>query len=101
MAKTGEAATYSAAQLPRSETMDGTDLRLAARPQSADAVRITDGERTWTYVPFKRALKDKSTNIVPGYVEAGWYSEARSVTLTDGRDEAVYVPRGKETREPG
>jgi hypothetical protein len=35
--------------------------------------------------------------VVPAYVEAGWFSEANCVTLSDGEREVVYVPR----QQPG
>ncbi|WEX10262.1 hypothetical protein [Chelativorans sp. AA-79] len=80
------------AALPRSESMEGDDLMIAAvTPEGA--VVITDGERSAHYVPHQaEALKGTKLRIVPKYVEAGWFSEANVVTLTDGAREALYVP---------
>jgi len=80
------------ASLPRSATMDGSDLIIVdVRPSGA--VIITDKERAAAYVPLEGdPLKGTSVKVVPKYVEAGWFSEANCVLLTDGEREVLYIP---------
>jgi len=72
--------------------MDGTDLSILYVDGSE--VVISDGERSAVYVPRDEALSG-SLSIVPHYVEAGWFSEANAVTLTNGIETAIYLPRGR------
>jgi len=80
------------ASLPRSETMEGDDL-IVVEVRPSGAVIITDKERAAAYVPLEgEPLKGSFVKIVPKYVEAGWFSEANCVLLTDGEREVLYVP---------
>lgn len=77
--------------LPRSESGQGDDLIIEeVRPDGA--VVITDRERAAAYVPSGEPLKGEHIRIVPKYVEAGAYSEANCVFLSDGERENLYVP---------
>lgn len=85
------------ASLPRSAVkgMDGSDLRIVGRGAKGEAI-ITDGERVAPYEPMEgQPPLDGELRIVPAYVEAGWFTEANCVTLTDGERRAVYVPVGQ------
>ncbi len=80
------------ASLPRSATMEGDDLTVAD-VRSDGLVIVTDGERSAPYTPLQgEPLEGSDLKIVPRYVEAGAFTEANCVSLTDGRRIAVYVP---------
>jgi hypothetical protein len=78
------------ASLPRSRTMDGSDLSIIA--VNGREVTISDGIRSAVYLPKDEGLSGK-LSIVPAYVEAGWFSEANCIRLSDGARTAVYTPR--------
>ena len=72
--------------------MDGSDLQIISIEKDGNVV-IGDGERTALYEPTKGNTPiGASVSISPAYVEAGWFSEANCITLTDGQRKAVYVP---------
>ncbi len=77
-------------RLPRSESMEGTDLTILGT--NGAEVTVTDGERAAVYVPYQSEPLDGDISIVEGYVEAGRYVEANCVHLSNGRRSAVYVP---------
>jgi hypothetical protein len=79
------------ANLPRSEKMDGSDLRIEAVDDDG-TVRITDGVRSADYTAYPEEPLGNDLRIVPSYVETGWFTEAHAVTLTDGTRKVVYVP---------
>lgn len=81
-----------AAELPRSEAGDGSDLSIAKVHSNGD-VSITDGERTVAYKALEGEPLHGNLSIVPAYVEAGWFTEANTITLSDGIRQAVYIPR--------
>ena len=72
--------------------MDGSDLAIEGF--SEEFVRISVGERSAFYRQAEgRALNlAKSERDAAIYVEAGWFSEANAVTLTDGQSEAAFIP---------
>jgi hypothetical protein len=78
------------ASLPRSRTMDGSDLSILY--VDGPEVVISDGERSAVYIAKDEQLSGRPY-IVPHYVESGWFLEANSVWLSDGVKTAVYVPR--------
>jgi hypothetical protein len=88
-----EAAGELSASLPRSQTpaMDGNNLTIEA-VEDDGTVRITDGERTADYTSYPEEPLEGKLRIVPAYVEAGWFTEANAVTLTNGARTVVYVP---------
>jgi hypothetical protein len=84
--------------LPRSQTpeQDGSDLAIAGI--EGTHVRISDGKRSALYEQLEGEPLDLSkAEIVPAYVEAGWFTEANCVTLTDGEYTAVFVPVAGQT----
>lgn len=86
-----------AASLPRSPDTEGGGLSII-EVYDDGAVLITDGERWAFYVPMEGAPLAGTLTIVPKYVEAGWFSEANCVTLSDGERTKLYVP--DQTRKP-
>ena len=50
-------------------------------------------------IPRCLVLDGSTLKIVPAYTEAGWFTEANCITVTDGERTAVYVPY-KTVREP-
>jgi hypothetical protein len=76
-----------------------SDLRVV--DMQGDLVIITDGERTTSYVRFSGPeLVGKDWRIRPSAgVEAGWFSEANAVTLSEGEREAVFVPKDQPVRD--
>ena len=90
--------------IPRDQSLQGRELRIVPELSEGPArVATTDGKRTAIYSPippqsiaahrrYKSALQHDPTEIVPAYTEAGAYCEANCVTLTDGRDTAIFVP---------
>src|SRR5689334_21106870 len=96
--------------LPRDDTLEGRDLRLAVTPPDAPpgAVAITDGARTGLYVPdrdlneeelqelaSKGVVPDQNVGrlrILPYYTEAGRFCEANVVALADGERSRLYYP---------
>lgn len=58
----------------------------------AEAVSATATHPDPTGLPRCPTLDGSNLLIVPGYVEAGAYTEANCVTITDGERTAVYVP---------
>jgi hypothetical protein len=78
--------------LPRSETLDGGDLRIAGVSVDGE-VLITDGVRTAGYVPIDgKPLAPDRLRIQPAYAEEGWTKVANCVPLSDGERTAFYVP---------
>lgn len=79
--------------LPRSEGLEGAELSVDRVEENGDVV-ITDGERS---APFAYYSGDKidltALRIVPAGVEAGYFTEAHVVTLTDGEGVAIYAVR--------
>jgi hypothetical protein len=88
----------------RDQSLKGRDLRIVPELSEGPArVAITDGERTAIYSPiapwpsprtrrYKAALQNDPVEILPEYTEAGAYCQANCVTLTDGKDTAIFVP---------
>ena len=82
-----------AERLPRDvEHMDGRNFALGAVAEDGSVV-ISDGERAAAYA-FSRGdqLDMTKLQLLPHYIEAGWFCEAQAVTLTDGAGQAVFVP---------
>jgi hypothetical protein len=79
------------ASLPRS--IEGEGLMITkVRPDRG--VLIGDGEGSAIYRPMDgEPLEGTELQIVPSYVEAGWYSEANVITLTDVQRTAKYTPK--------
>jgi hypothetical protein len=85
--------------LPRSSNRDASDLRIV--DMQGDLAIITDGERTTSYVRLSGPeLVGKDWHIRPeAGIEAGCFSEANEVTISDGEREAVFVPKDQPARE--
>ena len=82
-----------AERLPRDvEHMDGRNFAIGAVADDGSVV-ISDGERAAAYAfSHGNQLDMAKLQILPHYIEAGWFCEAQVVTLTDGVGQAVFVP---------
>lgn len=49
-------------------------------------------------IPRCPELDGSTLRIVPEYTEAGWFTEANVITVTDGERTALYVPFRKSER---
>jgi hypothetical protein len=84
------------APLPRSESGEGENLTVVEVLSNGHVV-ITDGERNASYEPRDGIpLGVDDLRIVPGNVEAGYFTEANVVTLTDRDSTKLYDPVGYE-----
>jgi hypothetical protein len=77
--------------IPRDRKLDGSSLAIVSAEGSRRVV-ITDGERSAVYRPLGRALRRAPVRIVRHDTEAGPLCEANVVRLSDGDEEADYVP---------
>ena len=69
----------------------GDDLSTEVCPDGS--VIVTDGQRSPVYGPTDgKPLEGEKIHIVASYVEAGWFSEANVIKLSDGHRAATYIP---------
>jgi len=61
-------------------------------PRSLKMPRTYEADIEPEDIPVCPKMDGSTLKIVPAYTEAGWYTEANCITVTDGERTAIYVP---------